>query len=61
MTFLIICFNGTALHVACINGNSEIIQLLLSREDIDVNSTFVFKIIFLNDISNLVFFNYILI
>lgn len=40
---------NTALYIASEKGNAEIVQLLLSREDIDINALSVF-VIFYNTI-----------
>lgn len=36
--FLIIFFNKSALYIAANKGYTSIVKLLLSRDDIDVNS-----------------------
>ena len=35
---MIKCLNNTALQLALVNNNNEIVNLLLQRDDIDVNS-----------------------
>lgn len=32
----------TALHIACLKGNVEIVRLLLSHDEIDVNTKMIF-------------------
>lgn len=44
----------TALHIAVEKENIEIIRLLLSREDIDVNILLILNLKFLNIILNYV-------
>lgn len=39
-------FHKTALHVACLEGNDEIVRLLLTKEDIDVNIKYILSFIF---------------
>lgn len=41
-----ICFHCAALHIAVDKGNAEILQLLLARDDLDVNFQSVFTFFF---------------
>lgn len=43
MKFAFFLFNKMALHMAVEKGNPDIVQLLLNREEIDVNIRSVFK------------------
>lgn len=45
-------FNNEALFHACKNGDSNIVSVLLSRDDININAKFVlYLFIFFNNIS----------
>lgn len=37
MKFIYILFNKTSLHIAVEKGNFQMVELLLTRKDIDIN------------------------
>lgn len=46
MKFKSLFFYKTAFHIAVENGNREIVELLLSREELDINIPYVSMINF---------------
>lgn len=41
MTKFVFCFKIAPLHIAVQNGNTEIVQLLLSTQSLDVNKIYI--------------------
>ena len=50
MKFLLLLFCKTALHIAVQKGNPEMVQLLLSRPEIDVNLSLILQKKYFNTI-----------
>lgn len=57
MEFQKITFNFTALYYAIRNGNTELVRLLLTNKDIDINIKYILKsrIIFMKFKTNFFF------
>lgn len=51
MKFIISVFNKTALNIAVENGSVEIVQLLLTKKNIDVNIPSILNNVLFNTIS----------
>lgn len=47
MTFKILYFNKTALHIAVDRCDSDIVQILLMRKEVDVNTKYIVLTIFI--------------